>query len=283
MRVRKARLVIPFVLSAFACSSAHAQTPPSTTKFTIGAKLWHAAWLSYVPAAYSGIGANGAPAVGDSINAVEADAQTDVLPALSLSHGSFFASASHGRFTGDFNVLTSPLITPTGQTLITSRTDHFKRRESDLTLGYRVTPEVGIVVGYKDATETRDTTLGVAPQRRPVLTTKVKGLLVGAVGNVAVHDKLRLYVQAGYGPARFRLRFADPALGTSRDNGRYLIGELGLSYPVLGNVMGLEGATATIGYRTQTVKTESDSGTLQTTRDLRDVRDGIVLSLNLTL
>lgn len=287
MRARLTRLSLPFVLGAFAsaftCAAAQAQTSPSTTKIAISAKLWHASWLSYVPASYTGIGANGAPAKGDSVNAVEADAHADVLPALVLSHGKFFASASYGRFERDFHVLTSPVVIPTGQTLITSRTDHFKRRESDLNLGYLVTPEVGIVLGYKDATETRDTTLGIAPQRTPVLTTEAKGLLLGGLGNFAVHDKLRLYVQAGYGPARVRVRFADSALGTARTRGRYLIGELGLSYPVLGEFAGLGGATAAIGYRTQTVKTNSDAGIFDTRRDLRDVRDGLILSLNITL
>lgn len=283
MRVRKATLVIPFFLSAFACSATQAQTSPSTTQFTIGAKIWHAKWLSYIPASYGGISPNGRPAVGDTVNAVEAEAQTDVLPLLALRHGKFFASASYGRFSTDFNVLTSPLIVPGGQTLITSRTDHFKRRESDLNLGYSVTPEVGVVLGYKDATETRETTIGGAPQRTPLLTSKVKGVLVGAVGNFAVYDRLRFYVQAGYGPARFELRFADPALGTTKANGRYLIGELGLSYPVFSTMMGLGGATAAIGYRTQTVKTNSKAGVFQEERNLRDVRDGLVVSLNLSL
>lgn len=283
MRLRKARLVFPFILSTFALSASHAQTSPPTAQFTIGAKVWHASWLSYVPAAYSGIGANGTFAIGDSVNAVEGSEHTDVLPLLGLRYGKFFASASYGRFTSNFDVLTSPVVLPTGQTLITSRTDHFKRRESDLNLGYAVTPEVSIVLGYKDATETRDTTLGIAPQRTPVLTTKVRGLLFGAAGNFAVYDKLRFYIQAGYGPSRFKLRFADAALGTAKANGRYLIGELGLSYPVWSNAAGTGGAVVAVGYRSQTVKTDSDAGIFQSSRKLRDVRDGAIVSLNLSL
>jgi len=283
MRVRKASLVIPFVLSTVACTLAQAQTSAPTVQFTIGAKVWHASWLSYIPAGYSGIGANGAPAFGDSVNAVEGDARTDVLPLLGVRYGKYFASASYGRFESDFNVLTSPVILPTGQTLITTRTDHFKRRESDFNIGYSLTPEFGIVIGYKDATEKRDTTLGIAPQRTPLLSTKVRGLLLGAVGNFAVYDKMRLYAQAGYGPARFKLNFNDPALGSAKANGRYIIGEIGLSYPVFASVNGLSGATAAIGYRTQTVKTDSDAGVFQESRKLRDVRDGLVLSFNLSL
>ena len=283
MRVRKARLVIPMVLGALACSAAQAQTTPSSTQFTIGAKVWHASWLSYVPAPYTGIGANGAPAAGDSVNAVEGDVRTSVLPSLGVRHGNFFASASYGRFRSDFQVNTSPVITPAGQTLITSRTDHFKRSESDLNVGYFLTPEVGIALGYKDATETRDTSLGIAPQPSRLLTTKAKAVLLGAVASFAVYDKLRLYGQAGYGPARIRLAFTDPTLANPRANARYLIGEFGLSYPVFSGVGGHGGATAALGYRTQTVKTDSYSSVFQQGRDLRDVRDGVVLSLNVTL
>lgn len=283
MRARKVLLAVTLVLGTVVCQASRAQTSPSTTQFTIGAKVWRASWLSYVPAQYSGIGANGAPAAGDSVNGIEGDVRTDVLPLLAVRHGKFFASASYGRFKSDFHVNTSPIITPAGQTLITSRTDHFNRRESDLTAGYSVTPEVGIVIGYKDAVETRDTTLGISPQPSRLGTTKVKGVLLGAVANFAVYDKLRLYGQAGYGPARFKLAFADPTVASPKSHGRYLIGEFGLSYPVFGGVRGLAGATAALGYRTQTVKTKSYSSIFQQDRDLRDVRDGLVLSLNLTL
>lgn len=282
MRVSTARLVVPLVLGAIACCTAQAQSS-STTQFSIGTKVWRASWLSYLPAAYTGIGANGAPAVGDSVNAVEGTDHTDILPQLGIRYGKFFASASYGRFSSDFNVLTSPVILPSGQTLITARTDHFKRRESDLNVGYAITPEVALAIGYKDATETRDTSLGVAPQRTPLLTTKVRGVLIGAFGSFAVYEKLRVYGQAGYGPARLKLRFNDPLLGNTKANGRYLIGELGLSYPVYSSASGYGNATAAIGYRTQTVKTDSYASIFQESRELRDVRDGVVLSLNVSL
>lgn len=283
MRVRKARLVTSFVLGALACSAAQAQSSPPATQFTIGAKVWHAAWLSYVPAVYSGITPNGTPTISDSINIVEGKERTSVMPQLAIRHGKFFASVNHGVFKSDFHVAGSPLLTPTGQTLITSRTDHFKRRESDLTLGYSVTPELGVAIGYKDATETRDTSLGIAPQRTPLVRTKASGLLLGAVGSFALVDKLRLYVQAGYGPARLKFKFADPALGSAKTDGSYIIGEVGVSYPLFASASGFGGASASIGYRTQTVKTDGYSNAAQNTRDLRDVRDGVVLSLNFTL
>ncbi|MFC5548769.1 hypothetical protein [Massilia aerilata] len=283
MRVRKALPVIPFVLGTIVCAAAQAQSDPPETQFTVGVKLWHAGWLSYIPANYSGMTANGTPAIGDSVNATEGTEHTDFLPSLQIRRGKFFASFSHGSFSSDFRVSTSPIILPTGQTLITSRSDHFSRRESDLNLGYNVTPELSLVVGYKDATETRDTILGVAPQSMPLVKTTAKGFLFGAAANFAVVDKLRFYAQAAYGPARLKLRFADPGLGSFSTNGRYLIGELGLNYPVYIRPNGFGIATASVGYRTQTIKTNSYASIFQESRELRDVRDGVILSINYTM
>jgi hypothetical protein len=109
----------------------------------------------------------------------------------------------------------------------------------------------------------------------------VRGLLLGAVGSFAVHDKLRLYAQAAYGPARLKADFYDRG-ATLKTRGRYLIGELGLSYPLFASARGTV-ATAALGYRTQTVRSDSFDKVFQESRDLRDVRDGVVLSLSVTL
>lgn len=283
MLARKKKLVVPFVLSTAICATGHAQTTPPATQFTVGVKIWHASWLSYLPATYSGSGDGGTPAIGDSVNAVEGKSHTDIMPLLSVRHDKLFASLSHGRFSSDFRVTSNPVILPTGQTQITWRNDHFIRRETDLNLGYFITPEVAIAIGYKDATETRDISLGIAPQATPLVRTTAKGFLLGAVGSFAVYEKLRFYAQAGYGPARLKLSFADPSFGTNlKTNGRYLIGEIGLSYPVFANSNGFGGATVSLGYRTQTIKTDSYADVFQQTRTLRDVRDGAVLSMNYT-
>jgi len=280
MRAGTARLVIPFVLCSIGASAVQAQSSP-TTQFTIGAKVWDAAWLSYVPATYSGVSAAGQGVFADSLNAVEGERRTSVLPQLFVRHGAYFASASYGRFSSDFHVQASPLVLPTGQTLIGSRTDYLKRRESDINIGYMVTPEVGLAIGYKDATETRDLSFGGAPQRTALLSTRVRGLLLGAAGNFAVYQKLRMYAQAAYGPARFKADFYDRG-AILKTHGRYLIGELGLNYPVFMSASGTV-ATAAIGYRTQTVRTDSFDTVFLEKHELRDVRDGLVLSLSVTL
>jgi hypothetical protein len=283
MRERKARLLIPLVLSTAVCANAQAQGNVPDTQFTIGMKAWHASWLSYIPATYTGVSAGGTPAIGDSVNESEGQSHTDFMPLISVRHKNFFVSLSHARFSSHFPVSTSPIVTPAGQTLITSRNDHFTRRESDLNVGYSITPEVAIAIGYKEAVENRDTSLGISPQAVPVVKTTARGLLLGAIGSFAVYDKLRFYTQAAYGPARLKLVFADPAFGTNfKTTGRYLIGEIGLSYPVFANPSGFGGAILSLGYRTQTVKTDSNVGLFRDARKLRDIRDGAILSLNYT-
>lgn len=283
MRAEKARLGIPFVLSMAVCTIAQAQTNPPDTQFTVGVKVWNASWLSYLPANYTGISASGTPAIGDSVNATEGKSHTDVFPQLSVRHKEFFASISHARFKNDFRVASNPIIISPGQTLITSRNDHFERRESDLNVGYYVLPGIALALGYKDATETRNISLGTAPQAVPLVKTTASGFLLGAIGNFTVYDKLRFYAQAGYGPARVKLRFADPSFGTDyKTTGRYLIGEIGLSYLVFPTRDGYGGATVSLGYRTQTIKTNSYASIFQETRKLRDVRDGAILAMSYT-
>lgn len=264
------------------CPVSQAQEATST-QVSVGLKLWNAAWSSYLPGTYAGVDATGRPVLGETFDEVEGKRKTNFLPSLVLRHGRYFVSASYGRFTSDFSVPGTPLPGPGGVTLITSRLDHFKRRESDLTAGYFVTQELALTLGYKDATEDRDIRLGIAPQAAPLLNNKAHGLLLGAVGSFAVQGDLRLYTTAGYGPARFKIRFADPTIANFDANGRYLIGEAGFSYPLFKGDRWLQNVTALLGYRTQTVKTDSRGTVGSNSRTVRDVRDGLVFSVTATL
>lgn len=262
-------------------AAGHAQETPPVPHFSVGAKVWNASWLSYMPATYTGANAAGQPALADVIDSVEGSRRTSVLPLLAVRYGKFIASASYGRFKSDFSLLSSPVATPAG-TVISTRSDHFARRESDVTLGYFVLPQVALTLGYKHAREVRDTSLGIAPQRRPFLNNEADGVLLGAVASFPIEGALSFYAQGAYGPARIKTRSADDSIAPIDAHGRYLIGEVGLSYPILLDRAGLRAVSAAIGYRTQTVKTASIGTIYAEDRDLRDVRDGLVLSLNLT-
>ena len=280
MRVISA-FVAPLVSGIFICTTSQAQETDST-HFTLGVKLWSASWQSYTPATYSGVSASGAPALGESVNLVEGSRRTNVLPTLNISREKYFLSASYGRFASDFPVSTNPLVTQ-GGTLITSRSDHFVRREGDVGIGYLVTPQVGLSITYKDAIEDRSTTLSITPQSSPLLKTEARALLLGASGNFPIQDKLRLYTQLAFGPARLKLRFADPTIPSYDTHGQYLIGEVGLIYPFAMGYGGIHSASIAVGYRSQTFKTASHGLIFHETRDLRDVREGLVVSLSVTI
>jgi hypothetical protein len=282
MQITKTVSTASFALGLLACVPCQAQESPSTPQFSLGVKLWNASWLSYLPATYVATAPNGQIVPADIINSVEGSRRTSALPQLGVRYGKVFASASYGRFSSDFAVLNSPLATQTG-TVVTSRTDRFVRRESDLTLGYFVLPQVAVTVGYKYATESRDVRAPSSAPSRPLLENRARGALVGVVGNFPVQGALSAYVQAGYGPARIKTRTVDNSIAPIDANGRYLIGEIGLSYPLLVNQYGVRAAAVAVGYRTQTVKTYSSGTIYHESRDLRDVRDGLVLSLNVAL
>jgi hypothetical protein len=265
------------------CAASQAQETPSPTQFSVGLKVWNASWSSYLPAAYGGVNAAGQPVLGQTFDSVEGDRRTNVLPQIGIRHDKFFMSASYGRFNSNFTVAGSPLPVAPGTSLITSRTDHFTRRESDLAIGYYVTPELVLTLGYKRAVEDRDTRLGVAPQSAPFLENKANALLLGASGSFPVQGALRLYTTAGYGPARLKTRFADPTIAGIDANGRYLIGEIGFSHPLPLAGGWLRGVSASFGYRTQTVKADSRNSIGNENRDLRDVRDGLVFSVTASL
>jgi len=282
MQETKTMSRIALALGLLACNASHAQDAAPAPQFSIGAKLWNASWMSYIPATYLGATAGNQSAVGDIIDSAEGSRETSILPQLAVRYGNYFVAASYGRFKSDFSLLSSPVITPAG-TLITSRTDHFVRRESDLVLGYYVLPQLALTVGYKYAKESRDTRLGIAPQSVPFLVNKADAVLVGAALSVPIQGSLNFYGSAGYGVGDIKTRTVDNSIAQIDARTRYLIGEFGLSYPILVDSAGLRAVSAALGYRTQTVKTRSTGTVYGESRRLRDVRDGLVLSLNVSL
>lgn len=276
-------VVASTLVALLAPAAGQAQESASANQVSVGFKLWNASWSSYLPAPIAGVDSKGQPVPGEIFDTAEGERRTNVLPVFSIRHDRWVLSGSYGRYTSNFHAVTSPVVVAPGTNLITTRTDHFVRREADITLGYYVTPELAVSLGYKDADESRDISLGVAPKFAPFLSNKASGVLVGAAGSFPIIGQLRLYTQGAYGPARLKTRFADPSLPNIDVNGQYLIGELGLSHPIFAGNNWLRGANLALGYRTQTVKADS-RGTLNNgERKLRDVRDGLVLSLSATL
>jgi len=282
MQFAKLASAIPCALGLLTVPACNAQEEPPVKQFIIGAKAWNAAWSSYLPAYYTVVGTNAQPPLADVVNAVEGTRTTSIMPQLSARYDKYLVSVSYGRYTSDFSVLNSPLPTPNG-TVATTRTDHFLRHESDVAFGYYILPQIALSISYKYAIESRDTRSGTETQATPFVENKARALLLGVVGAFPVQGGLSAYVQAAYGPARIKTRSFPPPAVQIDANGRYLIGEIGLSYPFWRDRNGGSSANVSIGYRTQTVKTYSYGTLYHERRDLRDVREGLVLTLNFVL
>lgn len=252
-------------------------------QISLGVKVWNSSWFSYLPGVYSGISPLGVPSVADSVDAVEGARKTTTLPVVGIRAGKFLLSASHARYESDFTAVHTSVLAPTGQNILTPRTDHLSRKESDLTAGYSVTPNIALTIGYKHASEERDTRLGITPGASSrSLEAKVKGVVLGVTANFPVRGSLGFYGLAGYGPARLETTVPGQSAAIT-SNGRYLISEIGLTYSLMITDAFVKGANVGLGYRSQTVKTDGVGPGFLDQRDYRDVKDGVTLSLTVAL
>jgi hypothetical protein len=251
---------------------------------SIGMKVWNASWFSYLPGPYSAITPAGIPVRSDAIDAIEGERKTTTFPAMAVTFQKFSISASYAQYTTNLFAPHSSVIGPNGMNVQTSRTDHVSRKESDLGLAYALTPNISLSAGYKYVTETRDTSLGLTGGgATPFFDATLRGLVLGAQANFPIKDSLRFYGVMGYGPAKVKTRFADPSIGTLENNGRYLIGEIGLAYSLMISDRFVKGAYVALGYRSQTLKTDGVGPSFGDKRDYRDIRDGVILSLNVAI
>jgi hypothetical protein len=260
-----------------------ADTDESRPLISIAVKVWNSSWLSYLPGAYTAITPTGAPALADSIDLVEGDRKTTTFPQLAVRKGNYYISASYAQYATDFRTPYSAFIGPNGLNVATSRSDHFSRKESDLTAGYFIHPNIALTAGFKYATETRDITLGIAGVSAPSGENIAKALIFGALVNLPIEGNLRAYSQLGYGPARVSTAFSNNSISGFKSSGRYLISEIGLNYSLSITDVFIKGANAGLGYRSQTVKTHSKPPAFLSQRDLRDVKDGIVFTLTVAI
>lgn len=255
----------------------------SRTEVAISLKAWDASWLSYIPTTAVGVNSLGAPRPVNIYDQAEADRSWDLLPSISIRYKDFFGSASYGRFSNDFRTDNAIIATSAGTNVITTRTDHLRRTETDLSGGYFITPNVALTVTYKYGTEDRDVTTGLAPGSERLSETRANALLFGALAAFPVAQKFGVYGQFAYGPSRARYTSKSAqntvTLGQTIDlNGKYLITEVGVTYQLPAEDLKLRQSTIGLGYRSQTITTFGRP--ISGNRDLRDTRDGLVLSIN---
>lgn len=255
-------------------------------EFTIGLKAWHTSWQSYLPAVIVGTTPGGQPAASELVNSVEGRTEVAALPTMTLRYERYFLSAGYARYSSNFDLLQSPIGVINGQNVFGFRIDHIRRREIDVNLGYFVLPGFALTVGYKGARENRDTRTTVAPDTvLNLLSGKFDALLLGALGSYEIVPGFSGYGQFGYGIGRGRVTYGEgtPASGNSfKNNPRYMVTEIGVAYQLPLTNRWIQRTSLALGYRSQTVKQKVPSLIGGEQREVRDVKDGVVLSLNAT-
>lgn len=262
-------------------SSAWAVDADSRAQFSVGVKVWNSSWFSYNPGVYAGVTPGGAPALADSVDAIEGDTKTDAIPVLAVRKGKYVLSVTHARYATNFYSPHSSVLAPGGANIITSRTDHLARKETDLTAAYFITSNIALSMALKQASEERDTTTGVSPTQR-LLNAKGNAVIFGALGSFPIADGLSAYGQLGYGPTRLTTRLGDGS-GEDTSTGRYLSSELGVSYALRMADPFVKGVFVGVGYRSQTFKTPGIGPAYQDGRKYRDVKEGFIFALTVAI
>lgn len=262
------------------------ETGESRPSYTLGLRVWNAAWSAGMPTVYTGATPGGQPALTESLDDIHGSRRTEAFPSIAVRKDKFVVSASYAKFSTDFHTPWSSAPGPGGVNVITPRTDHLERKESDLTAGYFVTDNVAVSVGYKYAKEDRTSTLGLSSGRQPLVDNIGRALLLGASAAFPIKGKLFFTGQIAYGPGRIKTEFADNTISDVTNTARYLISEIGVSYGL--GTLGLKtsyfrGASIGLAYRTQQVRTKTNGISQQGGRTFRNDRDGVIATLNFTI
>lgn len=257
--------------------------PESRAQYTIGVRVWNASWATALPTVYSGISPVSQPAIGESLDGVDGKRKTTALPILSMRKDRFLVSGSYARYSTDFYAANTSIIGSSGFNVMTSRSDRVIRKESDLTAGYFVVPNIAVSLGFKYATEDRTITLGLGGGPTPLLDNTVRVILLGASAGFPIQGGLSFSGQLAYGPGRTKTRLADHAIPDFTNNSRYQISEIGLNYSLGVSNAYFRDASIGLAYRSQLVRTKGLGPIQLNRRTYRDEREGVVATLNISI
>lgn len=281
MKTYKVVLSVMGVLLFFPLSGLAQSSEDPSLQLNVGLKAWDSSILSYFATTTLAYNQLGKPVEVEALNTMESSKKWELLPSFSVRYGSYFVSATYNRTKNDL-VSNFNTVATTDANILTSRTDRINRSEIDINLGYSIAPGTALVVGYKGGNEKRNTVVGVAPEA-PFTSVdgKINALIVGLVSSYKVADNWGVYAQLAVGKGKFKYAFAE-LNGTTpeyKDSADYLISELGINYSLSPNSV-FSRSSIGIGYRSQTVKTQSLFPLNGEVRGVRNTRDGFVLSMN---
>lgn len=247
---------------------------PNRPTFFGGVKMWAATWN--MPLLDAQVVLPG-PVVKSMTRSSPTDMEVIPIASLGVQYDRFTLSGSY-FFSTSFS---------TEDDLATTA----KRKEWDVSLGYAILPNLTASIVYRHGAvdEFRSQFLRSITPGSASYT--FDAWLLGLSGSAPLQGPLSLYGNFGYGTATEKASGGDFFTATFR--GSYAIGELGLSYRLLGSANSgfLRNLSVNLGYRAQTVlirgvKTpvypipvSGPDAVAVTKSDIRSTTDGLVLGI----
>ena len=251
------------VLTLLLFGAGNALAQSDGLQVTLGLKLWANTWESPF--------LNDDPTSGTNLIASANDSlKVAPIPSLSVRYGNVVFSAGYFAKTDyDFSTFSDMVnlgcCGPTAVTQVSSA----EREEWDFNLGYFVTPQIAVTVGYKKIDQTYTSTFsapGVIFASPTTSTTKNTATTIGLLAFAPLGESFALYGNFAYGPAKSKFEGGESLSGTYRST------ELGIAHP-------LGGATVSLGYKIQILDVETKGALPQRARDSTN---GVILGVSYT-
>src|SRR5581483_654428 len=201
------------------------ESPTQSTKIgdnlylNIGLKTWLASWQTTILSAPSISGAH--------VNALTSDPTTVLIPSLSLRYKNVFVSGGYFASTNFKFPTSSELasLSPPSGIVLATQTVSVKRDEMDLNLGYSITSNFAVSIGYKTVRQRYHTTETIEglPDATADDTTRISGPTIGASGTAPIGGGFNLYGNISYG-------LITEKTTEMSEKGDYVSSELGIAY-----------------------------------------------------
>lgn len=252
-------VALAIVLWGFGAGSAAASDGPISV--SVAVKAWMPSWQTWFepePTASTSAGTN------DTMIAVSGDAEFIFIPALTLRHRNLFVSGSYFE-SPNFSFHPYTDRDATGAELTTNATA--KRKETEVSLGYRFDPKISAVVGWKEVEQDFSVNVfqGATPFSSSQFSAKYTGPYVGAVLGTPIRGPVGAFSNFAFG-----LMQSDSGADAS-----YVTAEVGLVY------VAAQAVQVSLGYKMQTVNVDfGNPPASQSVQTATDVTQGITFGVH---
>jgi len=242
-------------------------------KFTLGVKSWVAQWDTFT-------------ASQNNIQELKKAEESILIPTATIKYKKLFLSSSYYKQDG-FAFEPTTFYWYTGTVIENTYAANAERSEFDVTLGYRIIPQVALSIGYKKIDITGNyevNSYGVAaPGVRGPFISQTTGTFVdnftGAYLGANFASAFNRYL-AGYGTFAYGIldeEYTDSADGFSNsDETSYISAEVGLAY------MPAKWVNFTLAYRFQTIESKAKGASWFGIEEGEDRMRGLMLGANVT-